>query len=61
MFVPDEDDDFSELLRRVGWNNKELARRLGVQENTVSRWHYNGAPEYAMEHLRQADRLVGKE
>jgi len=51
---------FSELLKSVGWSNKELARRLNRHENTIARWHKDGAPDYAMEYLRQADKLVGK-
>jgi len=52
--------EFSDLLKSVGWSNKELAERLGVTQMTVSRWHRHGAPKYVITYLEQVDRLVGK-
>jgi IS30 family transposase len=51
---------FSSLLESIGWSNKELAQRLGRHEQTVSRWHKDGAPDYVMTYLKQIDSLVGK-
>lgn len=41
---------FSELLRRAGIVKSELARRLGVTANAVSRWGDN-PPKYALAYL----------
>lgn len=41
---------FGDLLRRAGITKAELARRLGVTANAVSKWG-EGAPRYAVAYL----------
>jgi plasmid maintenance system antidote protein VapI len=31
-------DEMSEILREIGWEPAELARRLDVRQDTVRRW-----------------------
>ena len=52
---------FNELLASVGWSQKELAHRCGRNVSTVSRWSREGAPQYAMTILHDANRLIGKD
>ncbi|MFZ5783987.1 MAG: helix-turn-helix domain-containing protein [Pseudomonadota bacterium] len=57
------ESEFSAALKALGWSKAELARRLGIHPNSVSKWA--SPPQYAMAYLRQslgikdlADRLV---
>lgn len=52
--------EFSNLLKNIGWSNKELAERLGVTEVTISRWHKSGPPKYVITYLEQVNKLIGK-
>lgn len=42
--------DFGRLLERAGINKAELARRLGLTQNGVSKWG-NDPPKYAVAYL----------
>ena len=42
--------DFIGLLARSGITKAELARRLGISSNAVSKWG-NGPPRYAVAYL----------
>ena len=46
-------------LRQLDWTGKELARRTGKDENTVSKWRKSRlpVPRYAAEIMRLALRL----
>lgn len=44
------DIDFDAVLGELGWSKAELARRLGLDPNTVTRWKQ--PPGYAKEYLR---------
>lgn len=41
---------FKELLKRAGITKAELARRLGLSQNTVSSWR-DDPPRYAVAYL----------
>ena len=43
---------FEELLKRAGLTKAELARRLGLTANAISRWR-NNPPRYAVAYLEQ--------
>jgi len=43
-------DEFDEILSELGWTRIELARRLGLHRNTVSKW--KSPPDYVMAYLR---------
>jgi transcriptional regulator with XRE-family HTH domain len=41
-----------EVLKVLGWSQRDLARRLGVHESTVCKWVAGAnAPQYATEYL----------
>ena len=42
--------EFAELLKRAGITKAELARRLGLTPNGVSKWGQN-PPKYAVTYL----------
>ena len=44
--------EFAQALARLGWSQAEISRRLGVHQNTSSRWHLAGPPGYVAEYLR---------
>ena len=54
---------FSDKLRILGWSQNELARRLGLHVNTVSRWGLSTArseiPRYAVAYVDLALELRG--
>ena len=39
-------------LKRLGWSQAELGRRLGVKASSVTRWAQTEAPGYVVEYLR---------
>lgn len=51
-----EAEEFGWLLARLGWSRGELARRLDLHPNTVSRWSI--VPGYALAYLRLAVMVV---
>lgn len=54
------DPSFDELMKSIGWSNKELAERLSRHEQTIARWRTSGAPDYVIAYLKQVNKLVGK-
>jgi len=49
--------DARNALERLGWNQAELGRRIGVRPNTVSDWFKPdgpGVPGYALAYLMLA-------
>ena len=44
-------DDFQGQLELLGWSQAELARRLGIHQNTITKWR-NEPPKYAAEYLK---------
>lgn len=45
-------EEFLEGLKALGWSKAELARRLGIHPNSVSKW--DRPPQYAMAYVRLA-------
>lgn len=46
-------DEFKAALDFLGWSQAELARRLGLHYNSVSKWVSSGnIPDYVAEYLR---------
>jgi len=43
-------EEFEAGLKTLGWSKAELARRLGLHPNSVSKW--SEPPLYAMAYLR---------
>lgn len=43
--------ELTHILRRAGISGAELARRLGVSQNSVSKWKRSGVPRYALAYL----------
>lgn len=43
-------DEFDKLLTELGWARNELARRLGLAPESISRWQV--PPRYALVYLR---------
>lgn len=43
--------DFEALLARAGITKAELARRLGLTPNAVSKWRHGKVPKYATAYL----------
>ncbi|MBW8464857.1 helix-turn-helix domain-containing protein [Acidovorax sp.] len=39
-------------LKRLGWSQAELGRRLGVHVNSVTNWANEAPPVYVVEYLR---------
>lgn len=42
-------DEFDKILTELGWRRVDLARRLGLAKESVSRWHT--PPKYVMSFL----------
>lgn len=51
MAKPSRRGEFVELLHLCAIGQSELARRLGLHRNTVSKWG-GDVPEYALAYLR---------
>ena len=59
-------DELHAELKRRGWRQRELAKRLGVKEETVSRWRrgYLPVPSTVAAYLRDVPRepeVAGKQ
>lgn len=49
----------SDMLMRLGWTQKYFARRIGVDEKSVTRWCQGTPNPIAMEYLRLSCHLMG--
>jgi transcriptional regulator with XRE-family HTH domain len=48
-------DRIRRIRKRLGENQHQFGRRLGVPQNTISRWETNGLPETGVHQLVRAE------
>jgi len=56
--MTEPENEFDDLLKRVGWSKRYVANKWGVHYNTVGNWKED-PPKWALDDLKTAARLLG--
>ena len=56
--MTEPENEFEDLLKRVGWSKRYVANKWGVHYNTVGNWKED-PPKWALRDLSQVARLLG--
>lgn len=48
-----ENEELERFLKQLGWRKKDLADRLGVTPQGVTKWGKDGLPDYARVYLKE--------